>query len=291
MIAGQLERGGLDLNEVQSIIRQAHSLGFQQICFTGGEPILRFRDILKAGELSHALGLSMAINSNGFFGSNKRKGSKILSLLCEVGLTKVTLSFDDSHAKYVSPEAVKNVIALCRDLGILIHLTCAFYALGNRVSHYFTDEELRGVVVSESPVQSSGRAQNQDDLCASKLLPQDLCPSPFQMVVNFDGNIFPCCSVSGFTKSIKLGNIRETSLAEAMQVVTRDKYLFYIQKRGLSEFFNSAPLLEPMTKRAHSVCDLCKIVSESDYFGRKVSRFIDDEFAKFAKITLDKIFA
>ncbi|MDM1300309.1 radical SAM protein [Acinetobacter indicus] len=287
--SGPNQKTRLSLQEVLSIIKQANELGFKQICFTGGEPTILLSDILIAGELITSLGMSMTINSNGLFGKNKSKALKILTSLKKVGLVKVTLSFDDSHAKYIPAISVKNVIQICRDLDISIHLTSAFYTDGNRLNHYFSEQDLLDVIVSENPVQSSGRAQNRHDLYPSGEIPQDLCPSPFNMVVNFDGKIYPCCSVSGFTKSIELGHISNIQLEHAIAKTIENKFLFYIQKRGLSDFFESSIVYNPMIKNAHSVCDLCKIVSENDFFYEKTLKFIDSEFYRFGLETLNKI--
>jgi organic radical activating enzyme len=280
----------LNLDDVLDVVQQAYDCGFRQVCYTGGEPILRLRDILRAGKLGHSLGMSLTINTNGFFGANRRQAQNILERLRDVGLVKATLSFDDSHAKYIPASAIATVMDICRELSIETHLNCSFYEGGHRLSHFFSEEQLAGVKTLESPVQSTGRAESSDTLCKPSGIPQDLCPTPLGMVVNFDGNYYPCCSVSGFNKRIAVGNIRECTLAEAIHNTLNDNYIFYIQKRGLSDFFESSSLLSTMASRAHSVCDLCKVATGSDYVYSRAMNFVDGEFHKYAKITLDRLY-
>jgi len=99
----------------------------------------------------------------------------------------------------------------------------------------------------------------------SESMPNDVCPSPFQIIVNYDGSIYPCCSVSGFSKHLSLGNITSSSLEQALEIMLKKPFLYYIQRRGFSELLsvleNEGKFTVPKTL---ITCDLCAFVTSND---------------------------
>jgi hypothetical protein len=110
------------------------------------------------------------------------------------------------------------------------------------------------------------------------------------MVVNFDGYIYPCCSVSGFTEALRLGNIYENPLRAAVRAALESKYLFYLQRRGLSDYVKLNRGSVEHLSTAYSVCDLCKSACQTKESFENALRFVDVEFAKHARETMATIF-
>jgi MoaA/NifB/PqqE/SkfB family radical SAM enzyme len=76
--------------QIKSVIDQAKQLGVIQVCFTGGEPLLR-EDIVELVRYAHDAGLITRIMTNGLLLARER-----VIKLKEAGLTQCSVSIDDA---------------------------------------------------------------------------------------------------------------------------------------------------------------------------------------------------
>lgn len=116
------DRTSLPLETTISAIDQAKDIGFCNVVFTGGEPTLRWKDLLAAIAHAHDLGLPTRIVTNAFWAATPQKAAQRIAALIEAGLHEINFSTGDEHCKYVPPERVVNAIVAAVRRGLRTHV-------------------------------------------------------------------------------------------------------------------------------------------------------------------------
>ena len=100
--------------ELLTVVRQAAAAGVTSIQFTGGEPMMRQKLVLRLMREAQRLGVRSAMATNGFWGRTPAAAMRHLRALIKAGLTRLTVSYDRYHAEFQGPEPAVNIVAAAR---------------------------------------------------------------------------------------------------------------------------------------------------------------------------------
>lgn len=252
----------LALETCRQLVRQAKSLGFSSIGFSGGEPFLYRKTLLELTEIAQNESLSFVIATNGYWGKDTNKAYDLISTLHKRGLTKLQVSYDAEHARYVKKSAIYNVLNACANIGVPVILYSAYYPGEKRVNDILDLSGYKSIEVNEGEVLRVGRAK--DNIVkfiggTEEIPPIGNCPKALQMTVNFDGLVYPCCSVGGFSPGICVGNLTSERLGELSKNILDKTFISYLQT-------HDATWMAREIQRDHrvvckSVCELCNVIN------------------------------
>lgn len=274
----------LDVALVKSYIQQASEINtIRLISFTGGEALLRLKELRECIVYAHQLGFEVSLVSNGFWGADYQKGYALMESLRQDGLTKITISADLFHQEYIPVSSVKNAIKICKELDLLSAVAAMDTKSGNSVRQTIENlkPEIYGVEIKPYPLFPAGKAESipKNELLILCDVEKAVCPFDNSFVVMFDGTIRMCCSV--FTEYIPitfLGKMGEVSLKDAWNTfVTND--LFYVLFSNSFRWYVelAGKLGKKMEKKYGSPCHLCRELFTDQTFMEKAAPYIKKE--------------
>ena len=237
-----------------------------EVCFTGGEPLLYYNEVVELIRMARQLGLRVSLVSGaGWVRTDKAHiARERVRGLAEAGLNKICISWDQYHEEF-SPRANAQL-------------------LGSLAAEYGIDVVVRGVVPAdlegEKPTVMFDRFpaqfQNLIQLGAAKSLPESqflhyaepprgACDVVLTPAIEPDGNVYACCGPSRFatsTSPLRLGNTNEESLDAIFARGVNDPILnalLTIGPRGLLDLLKKTSAYPEFEPRMHynNVCDLC----------------------------------
>ena len=93
------------------LIKEAAELGkFSSIGFTGGEPMLFLDELLQIGRRLKGYGLPFTIATAAHWAKSEKRAHEILEELAKVGLCRLNVSYDPSHAKFIPKKSILSAI-------------------------------------------------------------------------------------------------------------------------------------------------------------------------------------
>nr|WP_299068110.1 radical SAM protein [uncultured Allomuricauda sp.] len=273
------DKGRIPIEESEKVIHEAKEYGFTQIGFSGGEVMLHYKELLELGKILNNYEMTFTIATNGYWAKDVEIAKKKLNELKSLGLVVILASFDESHSEFIKAETFRNLLIASKECNVEVELHSAYYKNGKKLKDYFTEDFLKDYKVYESPVIRAGRALTrpiEDFEYPDEKLPVGTCPTPLQPTINYDGKVYPCCSVAGFTKNIEIGNIKNDSLFDIMGNIKNDQFLYYIQKFGFSKLLPKiADDLNFELPAFVSVCDACYFVGKNPKVASRIRKEID----------------
>lgn len=217
-----------------------------RVVVSGGEP---FSDLPYLIDLAHATRgarLGFRIVTNGSFATDPARARESLAALAAAGLETLTLSWDGFHEEFLPAARVRNALAACRALGIPALLSVVVtrtQTLAHALAPLGDDAfDVPLVQFRCLPVGRAARQVAADDLLPTP--PQDVrrpCRADFgSLAVTYDGAVYPCGAVGGFTPGIRLGNLHDTSLPRLLRRRDQDLQWVALAQRGPTAFTDLA---------------------------------------------------
>lgn len=103
--------GRIDLETAERAIDQAAQIStLTMVGFTGGEPMLYPRELVKLLRKSKNHGLRTRIVTSAAWAKKAEKAEEMLADLKEAGLDEISLSYDDSHAPFITERQIANCV-------------------------------------------------------------------------------------------------------------------------------------------------------------------------------------
>lgn len=258
----------LDYNDIVKIIREAKSMGVENIVFTGGEPLM-YERLCELVKLTSSLGMKSTIYS---FAYRNDQTLKQYRTLIENGLNKIiysladTLSDEEELSTYNKEEFFDRVFK-GSNATLGFHYTVSKDSISklseviNETIEMF-DKKKYFDKISLLRFVPHGKGTNDMDLSKEELLSiKDLylssnnksrirLGSPWNilgienspcviadeiMIIGFDGIAYPCDSIKYFTQLGSGGNIKENSLSE----IYNSEYFTNIRNLNISNSCSS----------------------------------------------------
>lgn len=147
---------------------------------------------------------------------------------------------------FVSPERIRNLLRVCRGLGISARITMVA-TRSNSAQHgldVLKDEafEVPFTQVKCLPVgRARVRVDPKDFLPPSPWDRDRACKSDFDtLAITHDGSVYPCCAVGGFTHGLKLGSVHDETIEELMRRRDDDIKWAILSSQGPAYFIKRA---------------------------------------------------
>lgn len=117
--SGPWQGASLDASFMIRVIDEALALGrLDSVVFTGGEPLLKVREVKQAIEYAGKHRLWTRIVTNSYWAVSPDAALEILADLKQAGLSELNLSCDDLHQEHIPLEQVRNASRAAGKLGL-----------------------------------------------------------------------------------------------------------------------------------------------------------------------------
>jgi hypothetical protein len=275
--------------ELLAIVRDAAEAGVTSIQFTGGEPMMRPKLVLKLMREAQRLGVKSALSTNGFWGRTPASALRTLRALVKAGLCRLTVSHDRYHAEHQGPTPAVNIVRAAERL---------YFPVNINVTRLAGEEGLEQVVepfvglpaaqlrfYDVQPVGAAVRTVADDDWRGETAGFCNACDSP---AISDDGRLMACNGPSYFAPPghpLHLGSLRKKPLAELLAAHRDDPVLDTIRTFGperLREELRRVPGFEdfPFRERYRGMCELClHVTSRPEAVAALRARLSDSRFA------------
>jgi hypothetical protein len=220
-------------------IEQAAALGFTDVVFSGGEPTLA-GDVLRRGmRAATQRGLNVRIVTNAHWAADADAAESRVAAFRADGLTAMTISTGDEHARFVPVDHVIHAVRACAAQSVPV-----FVSVETEAGRWLTQEafEARPEVQSIrsghpaahievcawlwSPLSPSRTARYREGATvhAGNVAERGRCPDMFSTTtVQADGTISPCCGLGiRFVPELRMGSIADITLADASRAARGD---------------------------------------------------------------------
>ena len=183
------------------------------IGLSGGEAFLHYDRLRKIISYASERGAKVSVNTNCFWATSLAKATTIVKEIKDIGLTKLVVSTDEFHAKYIPQERVVTAVKACKDVHLQVDLQFVSTRSTSRLSDFLAEfgDELLNISCREIPCHPVGRAGEKirrEDLFVAPGVPTGLCPSAV-MSISAKGDVIPCCNTAGHLPALRIGTVTE----------------------------------------------------------------------------------
>lgn len=259
----------LDVKRIKEYINESKDIpDIKSIAFTGGEAFLEYETLVELIKQSHLAGKEVSIATNGFWANDYSETYKKLEYLKKCGLSFLSLSYDNYHSKFVDAQNIRNILSVCTKLDIPTSL--AIVKLKNENVGNIIDElgdYIYTAAIKVGPCLPVGRAKktfSKDEYVYSIDTCTARCAYGANMVVNYDGTIYPCCSQVIVNTGLGIGNFKDLSLREAISKLKNNALLYFLRNRDMTFFAEYAKknLKIDVPDKIVNPCELCQLLFE-----------------------------
>ena len=251
--------------DLERLVHEAADAGMQAIVFTGGEPMLREKLVIRLMSIAKKRGLASAMSTNGFWGKSLPAARRTLASLHKAGMSLLTLSYDRYHAEFQGPEPGQNILRAAEELRIPLNLNVTRVADDSEVGDIIKPFETSSYAnVRLYDVQPVGRAL---DLPASSLRAEDegACDGARVATITDDGRVTACNGPAYFQRAdspLVLGKLEDASLQSMLAKHRNDPILQTIRIFGPSRLREELSRISgfeefPWKTSYAGLCDLC----------------------------------
>lgn len=234
----------MSIDILEKLCKESSKLAnFQNIIFTGGEPFLYIDRVESVMYMLKTAKKNIGIVTNGFIFKNEETAKKIISRLSRNGLNFLQISTDQYHLEYINLNTIKKAILICKQYGISIILKIGMQYFDNTYAKIIEglSENIFDISVQFYPIMPIGRAAllNEKNFYSRPISKLDMmCKHSTNMFVDEKGEIYPCCFFAR-PALMSLGNIKNTSLKEALSIARTNIYYKEIYIHGFNKLIEN----------------------------------------------------
>lgn len=219
-----------------AIGQAAATKGMEEICFTGGEPLLYEERVEACARYASELGLRSSVYTNGFWGSDPRRAQAWAEALYSAGVRRMHFSSDAWHQEYVPFPVLETAMRCSREAGMRNELAIME---GNGTNHNrqalrsmpVEYREARVVVHPMLPVGRARDAQLEDSVLKPFTPERMRCCYDGTAQLTPDGWYSMCCSFcSSSIPQLRIARMGEISFAQLEErVLANDAFLVMLR--------------------------------------------------------------
>lgn len=256
-----------------------------QLCFTGGEPFLHYKEIAELIREAKRLGLHVSLVTGAGWARTEATMRARLLTLVEAGLDGLCISWDRYHEAFAKADGAATLAKIAADLGVKVNVRAVVAAKGDMDAYHKTFD---GLPVSPDghEVIRLGRAMSlpEEHFSFEEEPPRGVCNTVFSPVVEPDGNVYVCCGPARFCRRpspLLLGNAREEPLERILSRALEDPILeiiYNLGPYGLYHLLKShAADMSAFTRRAKytGICELCLDITDSPELVRALREILN----------------
>lgn len=263
---------GPEESALLALVEDAAEAGVAAINFTGGEPMVRDRLVIRLMREAYARGIHSGLTTNGYWGRKPEHAAELLDALLSAGLARLTISYDRYHAEFQGPEPAVNIVraAAARQLTVHINITrmrgdadldaitSPFDGFPNVMLRFY---DVQPVGFAAIGLRDEDWRGSVDGFC-------NACESP---AITDDGRVTACNGPAYFTppdNPLQIGSLADTPLPELLRRHENDPLLDTIRTSGpayLRDLLKTLPegAAFPWREQYRGMCDLCLHLNSS----------------------------
>jgi organic radical activating enzyme len=261
-----------------------------QLGFTGGEPFLYYRDIVRLIRIGKSLGLAISLVTGAGWVRTERQVRSRLETVAEAGLRTLCISWDQYHETYCSVDRPVLLARLAIQMGLNVIVRSVRPANASTEDYH---NQFAGLPVKHEhqKIVRLGRAESlpQSHFEMTDDLPGGACSIVYSPVVEPDGNVYACCGPSHFateTSPLLLGNAKTEPLADILERGLKDPILEIINNIGpigLYQLLKDHPAgrkhFKPRSAYSHA-CELCLDITNNPKLISAIRERLNDRDAQ-----------
>lgn len=233
---------GLPMTLITELIKQAsHQRHMKHIAFSGGDPFLRYNDLIHAIKIAKECGFETSCFTNAFWCKSTEETEKRINELVDAGLDTLRISLDYQHAKHIPIDRYKTLLCMLKETKIKVYLNVGVL---NDVKDKTFEllNELRTCLLNYDviifPFMRIGRAENLPENYFYRTIQKTklMCPRNTILPIRANGDVFPCDMCP--PNFAPVGNAYVHSLNELISNAYKNKFHRLVQKRGLPWIVN-----------------------------------------------------
>jgi organic radical activating enzyme len=271
------DKNDITLETAINSINWAHECGLPQVIFTGGEPSLRWDDLVKCVRHATSLGMSTRVVSNAQWAVTPEAAEKGIRELQEAGLGEINYSTGDEHVRFIPLPHVLNAIRAAVKAKMPVALMFELRAksvvdekqLVADIETLASPEDLKQYFTfirsPWMPIRPDNIEEYPEGLYANKtnVAHRTGCESVLSnYVVQGSGKIAPCCGLGMRTvPELQIGDAMENvanPLAKAIEEGESDLFLYALHKIGPEKIVAWAAQKDPSIKWENMYAHRCQ---------------------------------
>lgn len=269
----------LTKQEIDNIVKEINKhKELKQVAITGGEPLLRYSEVIKVVAATASLGKDVTLITNGYWAVNEKIAEEKIDKLVNCGLSALTVSYDNYHREFIPVERIRILFNVLKRYNLSTALNMVVDK-ENRATEIIEEleESIFGVPITIMPVSRVGNACLIDErnlyFTSFSNYKKLECPaSAWEFVVHHDGLVYPCCSPLVFDSNLVIGDIRKETIADIEKSLFSNILLLIIKEQGLGWFIKKLSLDVDLDHFV-SVCEICRIIFSST---ERINEIYDD---------------
>jgi len=241
-----------------------------QLCFTGGEPLLYYNEIVPLIRQGKELGLRVSlVTGAGWVNTAKPHiARERIFGIKQAGLDSLVVSWDSYHEEFSPPENALLLLELAAEVGLSVQVRGVMSSSGPspRIEQTLVNINVNYQKVKLLRLGSAARLP-EDHFIFGDIPRTGGCANIMQPVIEPNGQVYACCGPSRNSKNASspliLGNTNNESLESIFHRAVRDPLLEAIATVGPHSLFNlvkNDPSLSdilPVRSRYTGICELC----------------------------------
>lgn len=260
-----LQSGAVGFEDVAELIESARDIpSIREIGLSGGEPFLFIPLLRRVIQFAASLGFTSSVTTNGYW-ARSSEALRLLQDLQANGLRAINLSTSVFHQEFIQLKTVVSAASTALLAGLKVTINLVSTSTFSRDTILAELGELVDTVqVVTMPCLPAGRGVTgvrNDEFVPEFEIPHGNCRDHFKkMAVDISGNVYPCCSLGGFTAPLMMGNVRNASLGSIVDASANSKLLAILESVGPSfflPFLRAAAVAPSLSERFSDQCHLC----------------------------------
>lgn len=231
--------------------------------------------------MSTALKKKTSVISNCYWGITEDIAFEKLQKLKYLGLTKFSISYDEFHFEYVKPTCVKNVLKVCKKLGMPVTLGVVAtpqHSAESTVQVLGTDlYNVPMYIYPCLPVGSAVELGEENFVRSVHKYDVNGCPHNGIMAVFFNKKVYPCCSQSVIETDLTIGEVGKTTLKESVKNLKTNGILYAIRNKGFRWLVKVAEESEiEVPEYVVNSCEMCSILFSKENIVKMIPKINEE---------------
>ncbi len=191
-----------------------------QLCFTGGEPVLYYKEIAEVIREAKTLGLRVTLVTGAGWARTEAIMRSRVRVLADAGLDGLCISWDQYHEAFANADRPLTLAKIASDCGVRVSVRTVIPAKGDKDAHHRAFDGLPTVRDGHEVIRL-GRATSlpETHFAFEEEPPRGICNTVFSPVAEPDGNVYVCCGPARFCRRpspLLLGNAKKEPLDEIL---------------------------------------------------------------------------
>lgn len=239
----------------------------RNICFTGGESLLKKKLLLRCMERAKEHQLTISLVSNGYWATSDSSTRQVLKSLAEAGMAGICVSLDRFHLPFVPQENALRIAKLAGDFGVNNLIRICTVADDDFADNFIDRHRSQGINFQKVKVLRLGRARYLPAVCfkTSPELPDGCCSTVLSPIALPSGLVQACCGPGvhfAGENPLNLGNWKTERMRDILRKSRTSPYVMALHNLGPRNLhkmvMDSDSSFTPHNRSEYmGICELC----------------------------------